>query len=129
MTSPKAIIHEFFQKIRSGKKLSLVNDFMHDPVIAHQVQSEGEYSVLRSPKDYAQHVAEMIEQYGAFDLEIEEILADENKVYVRWKQISKGLKPKEIVEIASAVYLIRDRKISEYWIQVDRKGVELQLEN
>lgn len=68
----------------------------------------------------------MLEEYGQFDLDIQEILADGKKVYVRWKQTSKAIKPAEIVEIASAVYLVENGKISEYWIQVDRKGVELQ---
>lgn len=34
-----------------------------------------------------------------------------------------------IIEIASAVYRIDNEKISEYWIQIDRAGIEKQLES
>ncbi len=129
MSSEKALIQAFFKYIRSGKALEQVDQFMQNPVIAHQVQSENEYHVERSPQQYADHVLEMLEEYGQFDLEIQEILADGKKVYVRWKQTSKAIKPNEIVEIASAVYLVENGKISEYWIQVDRKGVELQTKH
>lgn len=129
MSSEKALIQAFFKQIRSGKALDQVEQYMHNPVIAHQVQSENAYSVKRSPQQYAEHVLEMIDQYGTFILEIEEILADANKVYVRWKQTAKDIQENEIIEIASAVYLIQDNKIAEYWIQIDRKGLELQLEN
>ncbi|SPL71706.1 ester cyclase [Acinetobacter stercoris] len=126
MSEPKKIIIDFLNQIRSGRSLERVRHFLHDPVIAHQIQSELEYSVERSPEDYASHIQEMLDEYGQFSLEIQEILAEENKVYVRWKQVSNIPDTKKITEIASAVYLIRNGKISEYWIQIDRKGLELQ---
>ncbi|MEH7537990.1 ester cyclase, partial [Bacillus toyonensis] len=33
-----------------------------------------------------------------------------------------------ITQIASAVYRIENGKISEYWIQIDRSGIQNQLE-
>ncbi|ENV32720.1 ester cyclase [Acinetobacter gerneri] len=128
MSSHKKFVIDFFHQIRSGQALEHVEHFLHDIVIAHQVQSEHEYSVERTPEEYAQHVLEMKQEYGNFSLEIQQIIAEEEKVYVCWKQTSDAQHPKKIVEIASAVYLIRNGKISEYWIQVDRKGVELQSE-
>ncbi|MFD1899833.1 ester cyclase [Enterococcus termitis] len=87
MDQAKRIVTDFFEDVRSGKNLSAAYEFMHERVIAHQVQSENEYTIERSPKDYIAHVKEMQELYGEFQLEIQEIVADENKVYVRWKQI------------------------------------------
>lgn len=34
---------------------------------------------------------------------------------------------KEVIEIGSAVYRLEDRKIVEYWIQVDRFGIIEQI--
>lgn len=68
----------------------------------------------------------MRDTYGKFKLSIEEILSENNKVYVRWRQIGM-VNNIPITEISRAVYLIKDTKISEYWIQIDRKGIEEQL--
>lgn len=84
--------------------------------------------IKRSPEDYANHVKEMKEMYGDFSLTIDEILSDQNKVYVRWHQVGTVDK-KSVTEIGSAVYLLKNEKIAEYWIQLDRKGIEEQLNN
>lgn len=129
MSSAKEIVQQFFSLIRSGKALEQVDHFMHNSVIAHQIQSEDQYSIERTPQQYAEHVLEMCQEYGNFQLEIQEMIADGNKVYVRWKQTSQHTKIKPVIEIASAVYLVESGKIAEYWIQIDRKGIEIQLEN
>lgn len=126
MKEAKQIVTDFFENIRSGKNLLAAYEFMHQRVIAHQIQSENEYTVERSPQDYIDHVKEMQDLYGNFKLEIQEILADGNKVYVRWKQTGEMVDGSQIIQIASAVYLVEQEKISEYWIQIDRKGLELQ---
>lgn len=100
---------------------------MHDRVIAHQVQSENEYTITRSPQDYIEHVEEMKELYGQFKVEIQEILAEDKKVYVRFKQMGQTPENKTIIQITSVVYLVESGKIAEYWIQIDRKGIESQL--
>jgi predicted ester cyclase len=64
------------------------------------------------------------------------MLAQGDRVYVRWRQTGAhrgpidGFPPtgRPLVEVASAVYRVRDGKIVEYWIQIDREGVRLQLE-
>lgn len=92
--------------------------------------------MTRTPSDYADHVREMIEAYGEFSLEIQELLTQGDKVYVRWRQtgthIGKvdGYSPTNlpVIEIASAVYRVENERIAEYWIQIDRLGIERQLE-
>ncbi|MFJ6207927.1 ester cyclase [Lysinibacillus sp. NPDC092081] len=133
--TPEQIIRKFFKEVRLGKKPDYSNQLMAEQVIAHQIVSEEEQTVLRTPKDYADHVREMIKAYGNFSLEIQELLADGNKVYVRWKQIGThvgeidGYKPTglPVIQMASAVYRIENEKISEYWIQIDRLGIQKQL--
>lgn len=109
---------------------------MAEQVLAHQVISEDEVTVTRTPSDYADHVREMIKAYGEFSLEILELLTQGDKVYVRWRQTGihvgevDGYSPTNIpvIEIASAVYRVENEQIAEYWIQIDRLGIEKQLE-
>lgn len=133
--TPEQIVKKFFEEVRSGKNPDHGIELMADQVLAHQVISEEELTVIRTPKDYADHVKEMVEAYGDFSLEIQEFLVQGNKVYVRWKQVGThvgevdGYQPTglPVIEIASAVYRIEDEKIAEYWIQIDRAGIENQL--
>jgi len=135
--TPEQIVRKFFEEVRSGNNPDYAEKLMAEQVLAHQIISEKEQTVLRSPKDYADHVREMITAYDKFSLEIQEFLVQDNKVYVRWRQVGKhigevnGYAPTDlpIIEIASAVYRIDNEKISEYWIQIDRAGIEKQLES
>jgi len=133
--TPEQIVKKFFEEVRSGDNPDYAIELMADQVLAHQVISEEETTVLRTPTDYADHVKEMVEAYGDFSLEIQEFMVQGNKVYVRWKQVGThvgevdGFQPTSlpVIEIASAVYRIEEEKIVEYWIQIDRAGIEKQL--
>ncbi|GEL06443.1 ester cyclase [Rummeliibacillus stabekisii] len=135
--TPEQIVRVFFKEVRSGNNPDYSNQLMAEKVLAHQIISEEEQTVVRTPKDYAEHVREMIEAYGDFSLVIQEFLVDGNKVYVRWKQKGThvgeidGYQPTglPILQMASAVYRIENEKISEYWIQIDRLGTHKQLES
>ncbi|CAH1196369.1 hypothetical protein PAECIP111891_00853 [Paenibacillus allorhizoplanae] len=134
--SPRDVVQRFFQLVRSGKQPDAAQDYMAEQVLAHQMTAENETTVHRTPTNYADHVREMLDAYGTFQLEVQELLAQEDRVYVRWKQTGThigevdGFSPtgKPIVEIASAVYRVEDAKIVEYWIQIDREGIRAQLE-
>ncbi|QHW30968.1 ester cyclase [Paenibacillus rhizovicinus] len=131
------IVEEFFARVRSGLDPDAAHSYMAGCVAAHQVTAENEQTVERSPQNYADHVRDMMKAYGAFQLQIKEFLASEDRVYVRWKQTGmhvgevEGFAPtgKPIIEIASAVYRIANDKIVEYWIQIDREGIRKQLEH
>ncbi|MFJ7646851.1 ester cyclase [Lysinibacillus sp. NPDC097279] len=133
--TPEQIVKKFFEEVRSGENPDYATELMADKVMAHQVISEEEITVIRTPKDYSDHVKEMVDAYGTFSLEIQEFMVQDNKVYVRWKQVGThvgevdGYQPTSlpVIEIASAVYRIEDEKIAEYWIQIDRAGIEIQL--
>ncbi len=135
MTSAE-VVRLFFEKVRSGRELDAVHSLMADQILAHQITSENEVTVERTPSNYADHVREMIEAYGSFSLHIEEFLAQDDRVYVRWKQVGSHIGEvngipatgKPIVELASAVYRVENEKIVEYWIQVDREGIRVQLD-
>ncbi|MGN7416008.1 ester cyclase [Paenibacillus sp. SAF-068] len=130
------IVRSFFEEVRSGRNPDYASSVMAEQVLAHQVISEEEVTVTRTPSDYADHVRDMIEAYGEFSLEIQELLTQGDKVYVRWKQTGThigevdGYTPTNlpVIEIASAVYRVANDRIAEYWIQIDRWGIEKQLE-
>jgi predicted ester cyclase len=134
--SPRDVVQRFFQLVRSGQQPDAAHDYMAEQVLAHQMTAENETTVHRTPTNYADHVREMLEAYGTFQLEVQELLSQDNRVYVRWKQTGThlgevdGFPPtgKPIIEIASAVYRVEHEKIVEYWIQIDREGIRAQLE-
>ncbi|PAQ14228.1 polyketide cyclase [Bacillaceae bacterium SAOS 7] len=134
---PEIVVEKFFNEVRSGRNVHIVSELMAERVLAHQIQSEHEETVERSPKDYADHVQEMLDAYGSFTIEVQELFASQqNLVYVRWKQMGthvgevNGFQPTglPIIQLASAVYRVEDGKITEYWIQIDRAGIQAQLE-
>ncbi|MGG0725471.1 ester cyclase [Bacillus mycoides] len=134
--TPEQIVRKFFDEVRSGNHPDYANQLMAEKVLAHQIVSEEEQTVCRTPEDYAEHVREMVEVYGNFSLEIQEFLVQGSKVYVRWKQVGMhvgeidGYQPTglPIIQIVSAVYRVEDGKMAEYWIQIDRSGIQNQLE-
>ncbi|MEK4433837.1 ester cyclase [Paenibacillus sp. FSL K6-2862] len=134
--TPEQIVRAFFEEVRSGLNLDYADTLMAEQVLAHQVVSEEEVTVNRTPSEYADHVREMIQAYGEFSLEIQELIAQGDKVYVRWRQEGihigevDGYAPthRPVIEIASAVYRVENERIAEYWIQIDRLGIEKQLE-
>jgi predicted ester cyclase len=134
-SSPEQLVQEFLLVVRSGVNPERTKDFMADKVLAHQVNAESPVTVIRTPQNYTDHVKEFLQLYGRFEFEITELIAQGNKVYARWKQTGKHLADIDgykatglpLVEFASAVYLVENGKITEYWIQVDRMGMEQQL--
>ena len=108
---------------------------MASPMIAHQVQSEDPSIVYRTPQQYAAHVQEMIAAYGRFTITIDELFGSGEKVYARWTQHGHHVGPVDgaaptgapVTQVTSAVYRVHDGLIAEYWIQIDRHGLRMQL--
>ncbi len=133
--SGKTVVKAFLEEVRSGKAPEKAPLYMAPTVLAHQMNAENETTVRRSPGQYADHVREFLALYGNYAFEVTELIAEGDKVYARWKQTGKhlttmdGYAPtgKPLVEIASAVYHLENGKIAEYWIQIDRLGLEEQL--
>ncbi len=48
------IVREFFEEVRSGNNPDYANQLMAEQVLAHQIVSEEEQTVLRTPKDYTE---------------------------------------------------------------------------
>ncbi|GII99946.1 SnoaL-like polyketide cyclase [Sediminihabitans luteus] len=134
--TPEQVVREFFAVVRSGREPARAAEFMAPRVQAHQVQAENPTTVERTPAQYAEHVAEMLAAWGPFTLDVDEVLAAGDKVYVRWTQHGRhvgevdGHAPtgEPVVEVASCTYRVADGAIVEYWIQIDRAGITAQLD-
>jgi predicted ester cyclase len=132
---PARVVQGFLDVVRSGRQPGAVARYFAPQVRAHQVTSEGEATVVRTPAEYAAHVMEFITLFGPFDFQVIERLADGDRVYVRWRQRGRhlgsinGERPtgEPLTEISSAVYRVENGRIVEYWIQTDRKGLDVQL--
>ena len=121
VSSNKNIIQSFLLEVRSGKNPDAAADYMADSVQAHQVASEAPTTVVRTPAEYAEHVREMKAEYGDFEFEIEELIAENDRVFARWNQLGNGIR-----QFTSCVYRLENDLIVEYWIQIDRLGLEIQ---
>lgn len=119
--SPKQIVLTFLEVVRSGKDPWSASKYMAPEVIANQVISEDTQKIIRTPDQYAEHVLEMKAEYGDFEFRIDELLAEGDKVFARWTQTGNGIR-----ECTSCVYRVQSGYIVEYWIQIDRLGIQIQ---
>lgn len=134
-TSPMAVVQGFLSEVRSGRNPDAITRYFAPHVQAHQITSEAETTVDRTPEDYANHVREFLQAYGRFSFRIEDMIAQDDRVFVRWRQDGHHLASVDgerptggrVTEITTAVYRVSGGKIREYWIQSDRKGLEVQL--
>jgi predicted ester cyclase len=132
----KEIVRQFLEQVRSGKFPEKASLYMADSILAHQMNAENETTVIRTPQNYSEHIEDFVQMFGQFSFEITDLIAEEDKVYARWKQIGNhlaeidGYQPtgNPLIEIASCVYRLENNKIAEYWIQIDRLGFEKQLQ-
>lgn len=131
-----AVVRGFLDEVRSGRAPEKAVNYLAPEVRAHQVTAEGESVVVRSPEAYARHVQEFRQLFGDFSFTIQEFISDEDKVFVRWRQDGHHLGSLDgetptgapLTELTSVVYRVEAGKIAEYWLQTDRKGLELQLQ-
>ncbi len=131
----ETVVRGFLHDVRAGRDPDAVTRYFAETVAAHQIQSECVTTVRRTPTEYAAHVREFLAIYGAYTFEIEDLIAAGDRVFVRWRQVGRHLgsidgetpSGRPLVELTSAVYRVNGGRIVEYWIQTDRKGLELQL--
>jgi predicted ester cyclase len=131
----KDLIRAFFRDIRSGSDLGAVQKYLAPVVVAHQICSEEPIAVERTPENYAEHVAEMIDACKDFSIALDALITEDALVYARWTQRSVYARKDDggndlhqlITEFASAVYRLESGKIVEYWVQIDRFGTLHQL--
>lgn len=133
--SPSAedVVRGFLDEVRSGRDPGRAHHYMADQVLAHQLTGENETTIHRTPTDYAAHVDEMIAEHGHFTLEILTLVASNDLVAVVWRQ--SGEHPPTgtdaatpVIELAACTYRVDNGRIVEYWLLLDRLGIERQVE-
>jgi len=134
--TPKEIVAAFLLEVRSGRHPERASLYLAGSVAAHQVNSENPEVVYRTPQDYSAHVEEFQRYFGQFEFDIVEMIAEGDKVYVRWTQRGRHLDEVDrflatglpLIEYTSVVYRVEHGRICEYWLQTDRMGMQRQLE-
>jgi predicted ester cyclase len=131
MTDAGRVVARFLAEVRVTGDDDAARRVLADEVLAHQVNSEAPTTVARTPEEYAAHVRDMLAAFGRFRYVVEDLLADGDRVYVRWRQEGHELltddggpgSGRPLTEIGSAVYRVEGGRIAEYWIQLDRLGM------
>jgi predicted ester cyclase len=134
--SPREVVQQFLSTVRISGEDEAAEQVLAPVVECHQVMSEDDVTLTRTPHEYAEHVRDMRRAFGPFRFSVEEMLVDGDRVYVRWRQSGQHVGPIEgysptglpLVDVGSAVYRVSAGRIAEYWVQVDRAGLSAQLE-
>ena len=133
-TSPSAevVVRRFLDDVRSGRNPGRAHHYMADTILAHQLTGEDETTIRRTPADYAEHVEAMIADHGNFTLDILTFVASNDLVAVVWRQTgdrhpSAADAATPIIELAACTYRVVEGRIVEYWLLLDRLGIDRQL--
>ena len=135
-TAAARTVARFLAEVRVTGDEDAAVRLMAPVVRCHQVVAPEATTVLRTPQEYARHVQDMLAAFGRFRYVVTEVLADGDRVYVRWSQHGHQLLApdgspgtgRELTEVGSAVYRVEDDRVVEYWIQLDRLGILEQQE-
>ncbi|GAA2826152.1 SnoaL-like polyketide cyclase [Leucobacter komagatae] len=133
--STEETVRGFLGEVRSGQSPERAEHYMSQTVLAHQVRAGARETLERGPANYTEHVEEMLEMFGQFEFEVDELLVDGDRAYARWIQRGHhvgdidGHEPtgRPIETVGSAVYRVEAGRIVEYWIQQDAAGLMTQL--
>ena len=136
LTGAAKVVAAFLGRVRVTGDPDAARDLLAPTVAAHEVVAEGEHQVQRTPQEYAAHVRDMLGTFGPFRFVVTELLTEADHVYVRWRQEGHHVGELDghaptgapLVEVGSAVYRVADGRIAEYWVQLDRRGLHLQLD-
>lgn len=135
--SAEAIVRGFFARVRSGVAPHEAALYLAPQVQAWQVCSAPQAEcIVRTPDNYRAHIDDFRQMFGDFTLQLDEVLAQGNKVYVRWRQFGQHLAEIEgyaptglpLVCAGSAVYEVADGRIVAYWMQQEHHGLLQQLQ-
>jgi predicted ester cyclase len=135
ITTAGSVVARFLAEVRVTGDAEAAARVMAPSVAAHQVVSDAPETVHRSPGQYAEHVRDMLRSFGRFRYVVTEVLAADDRVFVRWEQHGHDVRRDDgspgsgrpLVDVGSAVYRVAEGRVAEYWIQLDRLGLERQL--
>lgn len=132
----RQVVKDFLEDVRSGRNPQNARLYLADTVSVHNTVTYMPENYIITPERTEAGIRDRQKSFGDFKLEIVEMIGEGEKVYVRWKEIGKhvgdinGYNPtgEPIITLASCVYLVKSKKIVEYWMQVDYWGLDMQLQ-
>ncbi len=125
MTYAAEIVTHFVREVRSGRDPDASFRYLAAKVMAQEVRSEGALNLVHTPATFSAYVRKLLELHGNYTLQIEDVIAQNDRVFVRWIQRGwhfgaiNGEEPtgKPLIEMTSAVYQVEAGAIVEYWLQ------------
>jgi steroid delta-isomerase-like uncharacterized protein len=127
----KAVFRRYVEEVGNKGKLDLVDEIF-DHYLAHQPDG----SVLeRGPEDVKRFMGEFQEAFPDFHTEIEDQIAEGDKVVTRWtmrgthREEFRGIAPtgKELEITGIGIFRFSDGKVVESWDNFDQLGMMQQL--
>jgi hypothetical protein len=123
-----AVVLRFLAEVRLTGDEEAAQRLMAARVSAHQIISERDETVVRTPAEYAAHARDLLTETGDASFEITELLSEADRIYIRWlltRPASRSHGP-GLREVGSAVYRVECGRLAEYWIQLDRYAAALR---
>lgn len=128
LTDNKQLIRNLYENILNQRHLELLNSVIDDKYVG----ARGE----KGPDGLKQTVGPLIAAFPDIQWQVEELLAEGNKVVVRWKWTGtfqnsfRGVAPnqKKMTNEAIAVYEFENDKVVRSWIQSDQLGFLVQAD-
>jgi len=127
----KAIFRRYVEEVGNEGKLELADEIF-DRYRAHQADG----SVLeRGPEDVKRFMGEFREAFHDFHTEIEDQIAEDDKVVTRWRMRGthrgefRGIAPtgNELDITGIGIFRFADGKVVESWDNLDQLGMMRQL--
>jgi steroid delta-isomerase-like uncharacterized protein len=123
----KAAIRNLYEGILNTRKLDLLNEIISEDYTG--VRGE------KGPRGFADNVSTIISAFPDIKWTIEDLMADNDKVIVRWtwegtnKNPFRGLPAsgKKVHDHAIAIYQFSGEKVTYAWIESDRLGFLQQI--
>jgi steroid delta-isomerase-like uncharacterized protein len=123
----KAIVRGLFEEVLNKRRLEESENIIGQGYVGIRGQ--------KGPAGFTSAVAPIIDAFPDVIWTVEDLLAADDKVVVRWTWKGTSKKPfngfpvtgAEMTNGAIAIYRIADGKIEEAWMETDRLGFFLQL--
>ena len=119
-----SVVLRFLAEVRLTGDEEAAQLLMAARVPAHQIISERDETVVRTPPEYAAHARDLLAETGDASFDVTELLCDADRVYVRWLLTRPATRTQRsaLRDVGSAVYRVEDGRLAEYWIQLDRRA-------
>jgi steroid delta-isomerase-like uncharacterized protein len=135
-SASEAIVRRFLEQVWNERKLDLVDEIIDQNCVTHQLRSGAEITaVSRGPGATKAHIQEWLHGFPDLNFTIEQILADDEKVFTQsimegmhtgpWMGMPPTHKPVSIRMMT--VHRIAEGKIAEDWVLVESLGFFQQL--